>query len=60
MAGTFAVICTIYNNPNTLKLNFIILNQTHQLLNFGDFRALASRIYRQILACSSARHQDKI
>ncbi|MCA6129766.1 hypothetical protein [Campylobacter concisus] len=58
MAGTFAAICTIYNDPNTLKLNFIISNQTRQLLNFSDFRALAGRIYRQFLACSSARHQD--
>jgi len=26
-AGTFAVICTIYNSPHALKLNFIISNQ---------------------------------
>jgi len=57
MADTFAVICTIYNNPHALKLNFIILNQTRQLLNFDAFRALAARIYRQILTCISLYHQ---
>ncbi|ERJ28468.1 hypothetical protein ATCC51561_921 [Campylobacter concisus ATCC 51561] len=42
MVGTFAVICTIYNNPHALKLNFIISNQTRQLLNFGAFHTLAT------------------